>query len=265
MKHFLASCVAFSVAAQPLGGAIAQSQSLDQDWLDRAIARPRPTPPNQTLDQDWLDRAINARNPPKQSERLTTEDLDRMLDRTAPPQPARQVEVQATLTQSLDAIVRSDARGWAAHIYDVGSMRGANVRSSSADGTTYIARGYYTYNAGRPGWVDARVSNGRLVCIEYWNTWFGCRQPNQPGTNSYTPAIVAAVVVAVVAAVASGSGNSDYSTGAGFGSGDDPEGSSGRRAATTERERRGTTERIGGESGLYGCASPPCWDRPEPD
>ena len=39
MKHFLATCAALSVAVAPISAASAQSQPLDQEWLDSAISQ----------------------------------------------------------------------------------------------------------------------------------------------------------------------------------------------------------------------------------
>ncbi|HWT11776.1 MAG TPA: hypothetical protein VN231_03405 [Allosphingosinicella sp.] len=253
LTTLLSITVAFIPSVGPAQGAVGQSeqptQRLDREWLDRAINAPRtnrPSQPSERLDREWLERAVGASRPVRQ------------------PNVDRYARAQSEMNRSLDAIVQSDSSGWASHVYDSGSMRDAYVRSGSADGSTFVARGYYTYNGGNPGWVDARISNGRLDCVQYWNSWFGCRQPNAPGRNSYTGAIIAGLVVAVVAAAAMGP-DGGYSDDSQSGWDEQPPGSSGRRATAQERERRSETPRIGGEGGLYGCASPPCWDRPPPE
>jgi hypothetical protein len=37
---------------------------------------------------------------------------------------------------------------------------------------------YYTYNQGKPGWVEAQLINGRLSCLHYWDR-VDCRQLGQ--------------------------------------------------------------------------------------
>jgi len=193
---------------------------------------------------------------------LTTQDLDRALadTPTGNTQAVNSAQAQAALDRSLDAIVRSDARGWWTNHYDAGSMHGSHIRIFSPDGQTYTARGHYTYNGGSRGWVDARINNEQLVCIEYWDTWAGCRAPNRSGANSYAGVVVAGLILAVLAMAASGSGGQGSTAGSGW---RDDDGSGTRRQSSPEEQRRNRTERIGGEGGLYGCASPPCWDGPE--
>jgi hypothetical protein len=122
---------------------------------------------------------------------------------------ASSVQSQADLNRAIEAIVQSDSRGWWIHTLDAGSVTGTYVRASSADGSVQIARAYYTYSGGRRDWVDVKVSNGKLVCVEYGGELSSCRSVYDPNKSaSYAGAIAAAVVLAVVVAAASSSGSS---------------------------------------------------------
>jgi hypothetical protein len=259
MKHLL-HVIAISLALAPtsanaqFGGAAPVSPQPADHTIDHQSNSSSPT--EDRLDQAFIDR-VTSRNVSPEAEQLDAEWLDRALGHTAPSSRAAQ-QAQLNLNQSLEAIVRSDSRGWASHTYDLGSMRGAQIRTSSADGSTYVARGYYTYNGGRQGWVDAQVSNGRLVCIEYWNSWSGCRRPNGPGSNSYAGAIAIALVVAVLAVASMSAEDPDDD---GWAAADLPDaggGPSNRRS--TDQDREPLTPAQPPIAPLYTCANPPCWD-----
>lgn len=68
---------------------------------------------------------------------------------------------------TLERAVRQDSSAWAFNRYDIGSM--SNVRVSSSAGGITTLRGEYTYNGGSRGWVEARVSGGRVECLGYWD------------------------------------------------------------------------------------------------
>jgi hypothetical protein len=119
---------------------------------------------------------------------------------------------QASLNRAIESIIQSDARGWWMHKFDAGSVTGANIRAASADGSVQIARAYYTYSGGTRDWIDVKVSNGQLVCVEYGGELSSCRSVYDPNKSaSYAGAIAAAVVLAVVVAAASSSGRSSNS------------------------------------------------------
>jgi hypothetical protein len=77
----------------------------------------------------------------------------------------------------LDRLVTEDSRSWALNQYDLGSMRNATVERT-VNGKTVLVKGYYTYNQGKPGWVEAQLINGRLSCLHYWDR-VDCRQLGQ--------------------------------------------------------------------------------------
>jgi len=77
-------------------------------------------------------------------------------------------------TALLERTVRQDAQAWRLNRYDAGSM--SNVRASSIAGGLTLLRGDYTYNGGSRGWVEARVTGGRVECLGYWDVG-GCALP----------------------------------------------------------------------------------------
>lgn len=87
-------------------------------------------------------------------------------DRIAARPPA--TSAQARL---LTTAIEQDSQGWLANRYDAGSIR--NIRVASDSGSTTL-RGEYTYNGGNRGWVVARVSAGRVTCLEFHDTYGQC-------------------------------------------------------------------------------------------
>jgi hypothetical protein len=77
----------------------------------------------------------------------------------------------------LDHLVAEDSRSWAMNQYDQGSTRNATVEPSGS-GKNIRVKGYYTYNHGKPGWVEAELENGKLSCLHYWDRT-DCRQLGQ--------------------------------------------------------------------------------------
>jgi hypothetical protein len=264
MKHVLIRCLAVAVA---LASATAQAEPIGSAPVYRPPAQQPPISQEEILQivrSNPQAPAIAPSVPPpiSQEEILRIVRSNPQAPATAPsasPSIDRAAQLQAELNQSLEAIARSDSRSWWTNSYDVGSMHNSYVRASSPDGTTVIARGFYTYNGGTRGWVDARIVNGQLDCIEYWDTWMGCRRANS-GTNAYARVVVAALVVAVVAVAANGTNGEGSAGGSSF-SDDENRGSHARATDQPPTRRPEPGERIGGENGLYGCASPPCWDR----
>jgi len=43
---------------------------------------------------------------------------------------------------------------------------------------TTTVKGYYTYNNGKPGWVEAELIDGRFSCLHYWDR-VDCRKLGQ--------------------------------------------------------------------------------------
>jgi hypothetical protein len=91
--------------------------------------------------------------------------------------PAMPSEESLKYSRLLDRLVVEDSRSWAINQYDQGSMRNAVVEQS-ANGKVTQVKGYYTYNHGKPGWVEAELNNGHLLCLHYWDR-NDCRQLGQ--------------------------------------------------------------------------------------
>lgn len=168
---------------------------------------------------------------------------------------------QSELNRVLDRVVQKDSAGWWVNVYQPGSMRDARIVSQSNDGKTFVVRGDFRYEGGSSGWVETKISGDKLVCLQYQDSWGGCRSIYNPDqTSGIGAAVVAGLVVAVVAlAVAGGSGGSAGSNGSdspGTSGGDrGPDSSSPSTPSWADRPRKPTPP-IGD---LYGCASPPCW------
>jgi hypothetical protein len=68
-----------------------------------------------------------------------------------------------------------DATNWLMNILDRESL--SNVRLWNVSGEPTSLRGEYTYNGGTRGWVIARVSSGRIQCLEFHDTAGQCTPP----------------------------------------------------------------------------------------
>jgi hypothetical protein len=93
------------------------------------------------------------------------------------PVPAPSAE-SVKFSRVLDRLVSEDSRSWAVNTYDHGSMNNAQVEQW-ANGKPILIKGYYTYDNGKPGWVEAKLVNGRLSCVSYWDFPENCRQLGQ--------------------------------------------------------------------------------------
>jgi hypothetical protein len=82
------------------------------------------------------------------------------------------------LTATLEAIVAADSRGWRTNRYVVGTIRNGRVYAGDRDSANFSARGEYTYNGDRSGWVIARFRNGQLECLQYHDIGDTCRLPH---------------------------------------------------------------------------------------
>ncbi|HEY5723924.1 MAG TPA: hypothetical protein VIT45_16565 [Allosphingosinicella sp.] len=81
----------------------------------------------------------------------------------------------AALTRRLDGFVQTDSRGWAFNTYDSSSIANVKIIEGSAGTGNFVMQGYYTYNGGSRGWVMAKMSGGRLECIQFHDSVIGCR------------------------------------------------------------------------------------------
>jgi hypothetical protein len=67
----------------------------------------------------------------------------------------------------VERAVRQDSGAWLMNRYDRGSI--SNVRVAERTGGSTTLRAEYTYNGGSSGWVLARVVEGRVDCLGYWD------------------------------------------------------------------------------------------------
>jgi hypothetical protein len=79
------------------------------------------------------------------------------------------------LTRRLDGFVQTDSRGWALNRYDTGSIANVKIIEGSMRSGNFVMQGYYSYNRGSRGWVMAKMTGGRLECIQFWDSVIGCR------------------------------------------------------------------------------------------
>jgi hypothetical protein len=64
--------------------------------------------------------------------------------------------------------------GGTALSYDRHSLRNIHVVPAEHG---YRIRADLSYNGGRPGWVEGEVTNGLVICLEYWNSHGLCDSP----------------------------------------------------------------------------------------
>ncbi|MDX2235750.1 MAG: hypothetical protein NW200_14720 [Hyphomonadaceae bacterium] len=161
-------------------------------------------------------------------------------------------------TSAMEELVAIDARGWMFNSYDRGSMRNVQVLEQSPDGQSAVVYGEYSYNRGSQGWVKARFDNGQFTCIEFWDFSGRCRGLGRSPSQGIVTGVLALAVVGVVAGAASSGGGSSsgYSAAQRY---DDPRDYERNQSPPPPPPPPPRTPPIGGEGGLYGCASPPCW------
>ena len=103
--------------------------------------------------------------------------------------PGASVDI-AALTDALNSIIQSDARGWMFNRYDSGSVRNVKVTDRSQDGRSMVVYGDYSFNGGRSGNVQVLIRDGEVECLQFWDSP-SCR----PLGRSHSQALVAAAVV----------------------------------------------------------------------
>lgn len=87
------------------------------------------------------------------------------------------------LTKRLDGWAATDSRGWVQNKYDTGSMSNVKIISGSAKSGNFAVKGFYTFNGGARGSVTVNMANNKFQCIQFWDSYEGCRvlrSPNQP-------------------------------------------------------------------------------------
>lgn len=81
--------------------------------------------------------------------------------------PTSEELVERALGRSVDA----DSASWFFNRYDHGSL--ADLEFVKREGThSIIVRANYTFNDGQRGWVMARVIDGQIECLQYWDKNF---------------------------------------------------------------------------------------------
>lgn len=79
------------------------------------------------------------------------------------------------LTRRLDTYVQADSQGWVRNRYSAGSMTDVKIVDGTVRSGNFVMRGSYTFNGGSRGWVMAKMTNGQLECIQFWDSMTGCR------------------------------------------------------------------------------------------
>ncbi len=103
----------------------------------------------------------------------------------------RPVTPMSELDAAMDRIITRDSWGWMFNRYDRGSVR--NTRVVLRNGSDRIVYSDFTYNGGRPGWVQLYIVDGRLGCVEYHDFMGQCRPV---GARSYSHALTTRVIAA---------------------------------------------------------------------
>jgi hypothetical protein len=101
-----------------------------------------------------------------------------------------QADQAARIQGQLENIVKQDAAGWIYNKYDAGSIH--NVQVTESSGRIITLRGDYTFNGGKPGWVQADLRNRSNPCLTYWDTPQACRPLSVTRTELLAKAIEAA-------------------------------------------------------------------------
>ncbi|WP_269514492.1 hypothetical protein [Brevundimonas subvibrioides] len=180
----------------------------------------------------------------------------------SPPQTMAQARL--TPAAAMEEIVSIDARNWVWNRYDRGSMRDVQIDQTSPDGRVLVFYGNYTYNGGSGGWARARYVDGQFSCIEFWDYAGSCRALGQTPSQAVAAGLFTLAVVGVAGAAIAGSGSSGSAAqDRGYRPEDDPRNynrpDNNRPAPSSPASAPARQTPIGGEGGLYGCASPPCW------
>ena len=119
---------------------------------------------------------------------------------------AAQAPSNADLVATIESVVRTDSQAWWVNTYDRGSIYAPRVTWTNPDGRGFVLRANYTYNGGASGYVDLSVYDGRVSCLQYWDS-SGC---NAMRTR---PAPWAELMLAGLALAITGAATNDSSTG----------------------------------------------------
>ncbi|MEZ5710034.1 MAG: hypothetical protein R3E02_11675 [Blastomonas sp.] len=101
-----------------------------------------------------------------------------------PVQVRPQIPIPTDLARRLEEILAADSRGWYVNRYSSNSLRNLRVTQGTLKTDSFRIRGDFSYQNGRNGWIEFRVSSGILDCIEYWDS--ACRRPrNAPSIDGF--------------------------------------------------------------------------------
>jgi hypothetical protein len=107
----------------------------------------------------------------------------RVAQRPAPP-VSTQTDRNATAplsmagdawTRKLEGIVETDSKGWLSNQFDTGSVHDVRIVDGSIETGNFLMKGSYTYNGGAGGWVEAKIVNGALSCLIWWDGGPRCK------------------------------------------------------------------------------------------
>jgi hypothetical protein len=104
----------------------------------------------------------------------------------------------ASAVAYFDQLVAEDASGWIMNRYDRGSMSNMKIVSSIEGGRTKIVYGDYTYNGGQSGWVKAKFTDEKLVCLEFWDFSGQCRPLGRSPSQGMAAAFMGAIAVGIM-------------------------------------------------------------------
>lgn len=81
--------------------------------------------------------------------------------------------------------LEQDAGSWGFNRLDLGSY-GTEVEQSGYDSSVRVYRMSYTYNGGRPGWIEANIQNGSVIGIRYHDNqnWTYVRTQQERNANA---------------------------------------------------------------------------------
>jgi hypothetical protein len=105
-------------------------------------------------------------------------DIDTVSARVAAPGATPPPVGGDQLRQRLESIIAGDARGWSSNRYEAGSIRNVRITEGSEASGNYSARGEYTFNNDKGGWVVVKLEGGRVKCLQYHDFSGTCRPPH---------------------------------------------------------------------------------------
>ncbi len=102
------------------------------------------------------------------------------------------------LVAILNTVIAADSRSWFFNRYDHGSVNNVRVTERSPDGASINVYADYTFNGGRAGYVEVSISQGRVECLQFWDSP-RCR----PIGQSHAQDLIGAALAGVASAASS--------------------------------------------------------------